>query len=244
VSQPRILVVDDESSLMLTLVANLELEGFEATGASNPMQALSLMKEQSFDIVLSDIRMPGMSGVDLFREIKRLYPQMPVLLMSAFAMEETIRAAIDEGVFTVLPKPFDPEHVSAALLKALRRPLVLVVDDLEPDATTTAAALQSSGVNAKAIFDRGHAVQEISAGFVDVCVLDLVMPGVNVEGFLEQVRKIDASIAIIAVSGHDVPEILKRAAAMGIYAFQQKPFNPAELVQLIARARGRAPKKS
>jgi DNA-binding NtrC family response regulator len=240
-SQPRILLVDDEFSLLITLAANLELEGFDVTTAQSPIQALKLVKEQSFDIVLSDIRMPGMSGVDLFREIRRIHPKMPVLLMSAFALEETIKAAIHEGVFAMLAKPFDPDHVAAVLWKALRGSVVLVIDDTESDAITTTAALQSAGLKARAIFNREQATKEISAGEVDVCVLDLVMPGIDAEEFMKQIKANNSSIAVIAVSGYDVPELLRKVSSLGIYAFQQKPFNPDELIQLIAKARAKAP---
>ena len=78
----RILLVDDEESLRLTTGANLELEGFEIVEAANAEQALELARTQAFDIVLSDIRMPGLSGVDLHERLREIVPDVPVLLMS------------------------------------------------------------------------------------------------------------------------------------------------------------------
>src|SRR5512140_1747134 len=103
----RVLIVDDESSLLMTLAANLELEGFDVVEASTPQRALELVRSQHFDLVLSDIRMPGMSGVDLFHAIRATHPQMPVILMTAFALEAMVRDAIEHGVYTVLAKPFE-----------------------------------------------------------------------------------------------------------------------------------------
>src|SRR5262245_3608826 len=97
----RILIVDDEGSLLLTLLANLELEGFDVVGAHDAGAALQLLHEQSFDLVLTDIRMPGMSGLELYRAIRSLRPDMPVIMMTAFAAETLIEQAIQEGVFAV-----------------------------------------------------------------------------------------------------------------------------------------------
>ena len=63
-----ILVVDDEESLRITLAANLELSGFEVVEAANGTQALEILENRAFDVVLSDIRMPGMNGVELFQK--------------------------------------------------------------------------------------------------------------------------------------------------------------------------------
>src|SRR5687768_8603866 len=99
----RVLLVDDEGSILLTLAANLELEGFEVECANSGAQALDLIERQHFDLVLSDVRMPGMNGVDLFRRIRSKNTDIPVLLMTGFAIETLLEDAINEGVFAVLP---------------------------------------------------------------------------------------------------------------------------------------------
>src|SRR4051812_27308376 len=106
-SQIRILLVDDEPSLRMTLGANLEFEDFLVTEAESGERALELFEQSPFDLVLTDIRMPGISGVELFRWIKRLRAETPVVLMTAFAQESLVSAAVAEGAFTVLSKPFE-----------------------------------------------------------------------------------------------------------------------------------------
>jgi CheY-like chemotaxis protein len=124
----RILVVDDEPGLLMTLAANLELEGFEVVAAESGARALDLFEQGAFDLVLSDIRMPGMNGVDLFRTLRSKQHGVPVVLMTAFALEGLVQEAIREGAFTVLPKPFDLDHVVGALTRAAKSPVVLLVD--------------------------------------------------------------------------------------------------------------------
>ncbi len=234
----RVLVVDDEASLLMTLAANLELEGFEVVEARNGPEALRAIQEgPPVDLVLSDIRMPGMHGVDLFRAVKQKSPGTPVILMTAFAMESLVQEALREGAFAVLPKPFSIEHVIATLGRAAKRPLVLVVDDAERDARSTAEALVASGLRATVATDAGVALEAIRDGAIDVCVIDLVMPGVDGAELLERIKALDPTIGSIAVSGYPVPQLMTKVAAAGAAACMRKPFDIGELIDAIARVR-------
>jgi DNA-binding NtrC family response regulator len=233
----RILIVDDEGSLLVTLVANLELEGFDVVGAPDASSALRLVGEEHFDLVLTDIRMPGMSGLELFRAIRSMRPDMPVILMTAFAAETLIDQAVQEGVFAVLPKPFDIEHVIFALSRALSRPMVLLVD--EPDEVRPLAeALRAVGL--ASCISSGH---ETSVVAVKEAPADVVL--VNVEALadgpalVETILRLDASIAVIATSGNAVPELFRKVAELGAFACLLKPLEPKRLVELVARARAR-----
>jgi DNA-binding NtrC family response regulator len=235
----RVLVVDDESSMLVTLAANLELEGMEIVTAASGALALELVKAQRFDLVLSDIRMPGMNGVELFRHIRKLDPDLPVVLMTAFAMESLVHEALTEGAFTVLPKPFRIEHVLATLLRAGRRPTVLVVDTEAHQAANTVAALQALGLRARAVFDGEHAVSVLREGSVDVCVVDLLIANTNGPDVLERLRATDSWIAFIAVCGQDVPELMRVIARGGKVDYMRKPVAHDALARTIALARSR-----
>ncbi len=237
-AEPRVLVVDDESSLRVTLAANLELEGFTVVEAEGAAQALARLEEGPFDLVISDIRMPGMHGVDLFRRIRGRWPGLPVVLMSAFAVEQLVDEAVQEGVFTVLRKPFDMEGVLALVKRAAAQPVVLVVDDETGNAETMAAALRVVGVRARAVYDAAAAVAAVAGGGVDIAVVDLVMPGRSGVELIDDLLARDPPIAVIAVSGHSVPTLMGKVAARGAYACMEKPVPPRDLVATIARARG------
>jgi DNA-binding NtrC family response regulator len=239
----KILLVDDEQSLLLTLAANLELDGFDVTTAESGERALELIQKESFDLVLSDIRMPGMHGVDLFRRIRATRPGCPVVLMTGFALEGLVQEAIAEGVFTVLPKPFDIDHVVGALTSALKSPVVLVVDGEAPAGEATAEALRTSGVRALHWLDGEQALETVRKGGVDVCVVDLDLKGITAVDLIERIRKIDPAIVHIAVAGHDVPAMMREAASNGLFVCLRKPVEPGRLVELIARARAQPPTK-
>jgi len=234
----RILIVDDEGSLLMTLAANLELEGFEVECASDGERALALVKEQEFDLVLTDVRMPGMNGVELFRRIRAVDGSLPVLLMTAFSLETLIEEAITEGVFAVLPKPFEIEHVIAAVLSASRRPAVLLVDD-EAEAREIADAVSAMGVTCCASITPAEVLTAVRDRDIDVCVVNVASAAAQEAELVEKILSANRSIAVIAVASDAVAFQLRRAAALGAFAFLRKPFRPAELVHLVANARAR-----
>lgn len=235
----RILLVDDEEGLRVTLAANLELEGFEVVEAKNGLEALGRLQGQTFDLMLTDTRMPGLSGVDLFRKVRATHPNMPVVLMTAFALEAMVDEAMAEGVFTVLPKPFDVNAAVATLLRASKRPTVLVVDDVKADAEATAQALEAAGLKARAVLDGPTALAAIKAGGIDVCVMDLVMPGMSGAQLAEQLAASGADVSVIAMSGFSVPEMLQKVARSGAVTCLKKPIAPKELARTIAKTRGK-----
>jgi DNA-binding NtrC family response regulator len=232
----RILVVDDESSLLMTLSANLELAGYEVLEAPDGATALALLEQKPVDLVLSDIRMPGMNGVELFHRIRELHPDMPVVLMTAFAVEDLVAEAIQDGAFTVLSKPFDIDQLVQMLAVAVRHPIVLVVDDVVQVAESTADALRASGLRAEAVFDGQAALEVVRKGTADVCVVDLVMPGMDGAELIDRIRAVAPGVVCIVVSGCDVPDLIRKAAAHA-QRFLRKPVKAAELVDAVARAR-------
>jgi CheY-like chemotaxis protein len=239
VSTARILVVDDEESMRITLAGNLELEGHEVVEASTGEEALRLSRQRPVDVVLADIRMPGLHGVELYRHLRREKPGLPVVLMTAFAQESLVEDALAEGVFTVLHKPFDVEHLLRTLQRAARTPEVLVVDDVEEVAEATVEGLRLCGLRAQAVYDGDAAVERMRSGQIDVCVVDLVMPGMTGPQVVERMRVAGQSVSVIAVSGHEVPDMMRQVAALGDVSCMRKPISIRELAQTIARARGR-----
>ena len=237
----RILLVDDEESLRITLAANLELEGFEVISAVSGEEALEISERESFDIVLSDIRMTGMSGVDLFRALKARKPSVPCVLMSAFSLEELVASALAEGAFTLLPKPFDVQAAVRVLSKAARGPVVLVVDDSRADAETTASLFAAVGLRAKAVLSGREALEAVSDRDVDVCVVDLVMPEMSGAELIDELRRQGHDVPVIVLSGYDISELLRGSGANVFNCFQ-KPVRGEEIIRAVARAR--APTKS
>jgi two-component system response regulator HydG len=238
----RVLVVEDEPGVRETLIANLELDDrFEVTGAESGEQAIELVRTQPFDVVVSDVRMPGMSGVDLFREVERLRPGMPMMLMTAFAMEGLVQEAVHEGVFTVLQKPTDVDALTNVIVQASRRPSVLVVDGEPALAFSTAESLRAAGVRAATAYDGQAAVHAVEAGTIDVCVLDGQTPGLADPVVLQRLASPATAVSLIAVlSDRALPDALLRVVGQ-MSGMLRKPLELASLIEAIARARRSAP---
>jgi len=231
----RVLVVDDEGSVLVTLSANLELEGFEVTSAASGAIALELLEEGVFDLVLTDIRMPGMSGVELFRRVRARSPAMPVVLMTAYAVEGLVEEALGEGAFAVLPKPFAIDHVAATLVRAGRRPVVLIVDEAKAEAT--AEALRASGVGARAATDEESALAAVRCGDVDVCVLPLETRRKSAPDCMAELLTAEPSLTFIVIAKTIHPETVRRVSALGAFACIQGPVGTKEMIRVVARAR-------
>jgi DNA-binding NtrC family response regulator len=218
-----VLVVDDEASLLLTLEANLDMAGLQVCTAANAKQALELLNQQSFDLVLSDIRMPGISGVELFRLARQLQPATPVVLMTAYTIEALIDEAIEAGAFTVLSKPFDPEEALAVVQRAVRRPSVLIADPDRHLAEGTAASLKAMGVSVRTALDPAAALEAVANGTIDVCVVDLRLaldgePPSLVTRLVAQER----GLAVIGLSADRAPDLARKAASSGISTWLTK----------------------
>ncbi|BCS34565.1 acetoacetate metabolism regulatory protein AtoC [Luteitalea sp. TBR-22] len=117
----RILVVDDERSMREFLAIMLTREGYEIVAAENGAQALAALRQRSFDLLISDIRMPDCSGIDVLREAKTLQPDLPGILMTAFSSTQTAIEALRTGALDYISKPFDVDEMKRVVAQALER---------------------------------------------------------------------------------------------------------------------------
>lgn len=118
-----VLVVDDDPVILKLLTVNFELEGFEVLAAINGSEALDLVREHRPDVVVSDIMMPVMSGLDLVSTMAgdEGLSSVPVLLLSAKAQATDVRVGLDAGAVDYLTKPFDPLDLVSRVEVALGR---------------------------------------------------------------------------------------------------------------------------
>jgi len=113
--KPRILVVDDDRRLAWTLVDILTLKNYQAESAYSGPEALEKAKERQFDCLLTDIRMPEMNGVELYRAIKEERPHMPAVLMTAYSTDKLVQEGLEEGAVACLIKPLDIDKLFRSL---------------------------------------------------------------------------------------------------------------------------------
>jgi two-component system response regulator HydG len=117
----RILVVDDEQHVRSSLAAWFREDGFDVAVAGSGREALQALARDGADILLVDIKMPGMDGLELQRKARELAPDATVIIMTAYASVETAVEALKDGAYDYVVKPFDPEAVSRLVRKAAER---------------------------------------------------------------------------------------------------------------------------
>jgi len=132
--KPNVLVVDDEKTVCSSCRKILTREGYNVDVALSGEEALSKIKRNGFDVVISDWKMPEMDGMEVARRIKKENPEIAVILITGYPSVETSIEAIRSGVSDYVPKPFTPEELSDAMIRALAKgqavPADLVLDRL------------------------------------------------------------------------------------------------------------------
>ena len=139
----RLLLVDDDKSLLRLLTIRLEGEGYQVTAVEDGQAALRKIRSDDYDVVLSDLRMPGLDGLSLFEEIMGVRKDIPVILMTAHGTISDAVAATQRGVFGFLPKPVDHDELRKLLQKALSQSLSVQPEEWCKDIITRAPEMTS-----------------------------------------------------------------------------------------------------
>ncbi len=118
-ADPKILIVDDEGELAYTLAERLDLRAFAATGVTSGDQALALLRQERFDAVVMDVKMPGTGGIEALKAIKEQQPALPVILVTGHGSRENAEEGLRLGAFRYLMKPVQIDDLVKLLREAL-----------------------------------------------------------------------------------------------------------------------------
>lgn len=122
----NILVVDDEAVIREGVRRILEMEGFHVETSASGYSAIERMHENDFDLVVTDLKMPGMNGIEVLKGIKVLQPEIPVIIITGFSTVDTAVDAMKNGAFDYIAKPFTPEQIMEKVHKGLAQKAVLM----------------------------------------------------------------------------------------------------------------------
>jgi DNA-binding response OmpR family regulator len=190
-------------------------------------------QESDFDLTFLDIHLPGMSGVECFRNFRRTKPDAKVIMMTAYGVRKELAQLRDESDFGVLRKPLDVEEL-VTMLKVLDR-CVLPISGEDPHLVDRLVRqLDAKGYRALVARDSGEAEQKVRSDGVDVLILDMKLPVLNGLEVYKKIEKSGGSIPTVIVSGRSVGEgISEEPQAMSIAEYFAKPLAPSELLQEI-----------
>jgi DNA-binding NtrC family response regulator len=115
----RILVVDDEANMLGLFKKILEKEGYEVVTAGSGEEAIERLEKEGFDLLISDLKMPGLSGIELVRQAKKLSPTLPCIVLTAYGTIESAVSAMKEGAYDYLTKPVNNDEIRMVVKKAI-----------------------------------------------------------------------------------------------------------------------------
>ena len=117
----KILLVDDEPDMLKLLSMIIkEKTDHEVTATNNPIEALEIAKKGGFDLVIADLKMPGLDGIELLDAIKKVDEDIPFIIITAYGTVEAASEALEKGGFDFITKPFRKEHILFTIDKALK----------------------------------------------------------------------------------------------------------------------------
>lgn len=230
-----ILVVDDEVDTCRNLSDILTDLGYRVDVAHDGPSALELVKRKSYDVALLDLKMPGMDGITLYREIKKLNAGTVAIVVTAYAGGGTAEEALGAGAWQVLAKPVDFGKLLGFVDEAVGQPLVMVVDD-DPDLCANLwDLLRDRGYRCCIAHDEDQAAARLKQRVYRVALIDLRLPRGDGSSVFRLVREANPQARTILITGHrqETEEMIERMLNEGADAVCYKPFDVRRLLEML-----------
>jgi two-component system response regulator HydG len=233
-----ILIVDDNISLCKTMSFVLGRKGYAVTAASDGPEAIAIVEERPFDIIFMDIKMPLMDGVETHREIKKLRPEAVVVMMTAYAVEDMVKEALEEGAYGILYKPLDMEKIVSLIEKVtvvMQGALILVVEDDPGTSITLKNILFKRGYQVGIAGSGEEAIAMARENAYDIIFIDMKLPTINgLETYLAIKEVNPKAVAIVITAYHqEMADLVEQALKSDAYACLDKPLDMSEVIRLV-----------
>lgn len=232
----RILIADDEPNMRLTLSAILRAEGYHVDTAENGLKAVEQCQEKDYDVILMDIRMPGVDGVTAFRQLRSHQQRARMIFMSAYGLDDLKQMALEEGAIAFLDKPLDLDKVIRLIQEAYEIAILVVAVD-ETVSTLLGQKLASPRYRITVVDSAQIALDLLAQIQYDIVFIDVHLPVMNGLDFYLALRKVTpTAIAIMIANMEAEAEALAREAVRNTaYTFIHKPINLDYLLNLLDR---------
>lgn len=230
----RILVVDDDRRMVKTLVDILKVKGYEAEGANSGYEAQEKLAERNFDCVLADLKMPQMNGVELYRAIKAIQPDLPVVLMTAYFTDKLVEEGLEDGAIASLTKPLDIDLLLGFFSFLRKERSIVIVDDDPKFCRTLGDILRARSFKVIQVTDPHDVVGKMKADG-QVVLLDMKLNKISGLEVLKQLRKQHPRLPVILVTGYraEMKQAIEAALKIKGYTCLYKPFEIEKLLQIL-----------
>ena len=235
-----ILVVDDDVDTCKNLSDILADMGYHVDTAHDGLAALELARRHRYDVALLDFKMPGMDGLTLYRELRKVQAETVAIVVTAFAGKTTAEEAMAAGAWRVLPKPVDFPRLLVLVGQALGQPLVLVVDD-DPDLCATLwDLLRERGFRVALAHDDTEAARNLQGRNFKVVLIDMKLPHGDGTTVFRLVRQANPEARTVVITGarSEVDQQLRQVLSEGADAVCYKPFDVPQLLHTLAQLAG------
>ncbi|MBF0317614.1 MAG: response regulator [Nitrospirae bacterium] len=242
----KILLIEDDEMARKQLVKFIQKEGFEVLEAEDGCVGVSLFRSEKPHIVITDMKMPGMSGIEVIQTVKQISPDTDIILITAFGETDVAITALREGVLDYIKKPIDLRWLRTTLGRAKERlvmregqilqPVILLVEDEELPRKRLARVLEKEKWKVIQAVDGEDAVKLFNLNKTDIVLTDIKMPKMNGLQALHQMRVMNGDFEAIVFTGYGDEDSAIQAMRDGAINFLKKPVDIEQLIVAIEKA--------
>ncbi len=248
----RLLLVDDEVEFLTSTARALSRRGFDVRIAQNGTSALKILEDETFDVVVLDVKMPDISGDQLFREAKERWPNIPIIMLTGHGTVQQAFETSREGVFDYLTKPCDIDKLAEIACKAVEEYKragtsepdwieddeirLLVVDDEQELLQSLSSTLSRRSMHVVTAQSSVEALSLIDNHIFDVALVDVKMPKIDGVILLHLIKKAQPACEVILFTGYPSIEIAVKGVADGAFDYLVKPQDLTTLTSKIREA--------
>jgi signal transduction histidine kinase len=245
----NVLIVDDDLTICTELQKELKLNYYNCFIALSSKEALKIMKMNKIDIIMLDVCMPDIDGLEFLQKIMKNVntSKYEVIIMTGFSSQEVAIKALQRGAIDYLEKPINYDEMHTALGRAVEKVIekedyifkhtVLVVDDDKQFTTLIKEILQKEGYAVYVANDGKQGLNIISKLKIDIILIDIELPIINGMDLLGEAKKYHKDNEVIMITGHGNEELAIKALRRGAMNYLRKPINLDEILIAVDHAK-------
>jgi len=242
----RVLVIEDDETARKQMAKAIRKEGYEVLAAEDGRAGVDLFEKEHPEIVITDLKMPGIGGLEVMQTVKRLSPHVQVVLITAFGGVDTAILALREGVLDYLTKPLDLDQLTLVLGRASEKvkefkevdsfPTILLADDDEKTRKRLAKVLEHESWRVIQAGNGREAVNVFEREKIDIAILDIRMPEMDGLAALHEMRSASDDFEAIILTGYGDEASAIQALRDGAMNFLKKPVDIDQLILAAQKA--------
>ena len=251
----RVLLVDDEEEFLTATSRTLQRRNLDVDVAPNGVTALELVRQNRYDVIVLDVKMPDIDGIEVFRIIHLKHPGLPVILLTGHVSIDDAFHTARDGIADYLSKPIDMDHLTELIFEVVTEwpevgeddttnaeiagnlsPVrVMLIDDEVEFLNSMSRVLERRGMEVLTAESGEQGLASLHTELVDVVVLDVKMPGMDGLEVLRRIKTDFPSVQVIMLTGHPSHDAAMEAIRQGAHEYLEKPPDVHKLATTIRR---------